>query len=226
MKKYTTVILAGMIVLLSAVLFGVLVFMKNQPPQERAFQQLVEIKPMEPDSELWGQNFPNQYSTLQKTASNNIDTEYAGSSQFSWLERDPRQVIGDALFEAETDEMVVVKDIELYALCEHHLAPFFGKAHVAYIPNGKIVGLSKIARVVDVFARRLQVQERLTMQVARAIDDVLKPRGVGVVIEASHLCMMMRGVEKQNSKTVTSCLLGLFRSDERTRTEFLKLIRG
>jgi GTP cyclohydrolase I len=140
--------------------------------------------------------------------------------------RDARQVVGDALFEAETDEMVVVKDIELYSLCEHHLAPFFGKAHVAYIPNGKIVGLSKLARVVDVFARRLQVQERLTMQVARAIDDVLKPRGVAVVIEASHLCMMMRGVEKQNSKTVTSCLLGLFRSDERTRSEFLKLIRG
>jgi GTP cyclohydrolase I len=140
--------------------------------------------------------------------------------------RDARQVVGDALFEAETDEMVVVKDIELYSLCEHHLAPFFGKAHVAYIPNGKIVGLSKLARVVDVFARRLQVQERLTMQVARAIDDVLKPRGVAVVIEASHLCMMMRGVEKQNSKTVTSCLLGLFRSDERTRGEFLKLIRG
>ena len=140
--------------------------------------------------------------------------------------RDPRQVIGDALFEAETDEMVVVKDIELYSLCEHHLAPFFGKAHVAYIPNGKIVGLSKIARVVDVFARRLQVQERLTMQIARAIDDVLKPRGVAVVVQASHLCMMMRGVEKQNSSTVTSCLLGLFRSDERTRGEFLKLIRN
>ncbi len=140
--------------------------------------------------------------------------------------RDPKQVIGNALFEAETDEMVVVKNIELYSLCEHHLAPFFGKAHVAYIPSGKIVGLSKIARVVDIFARRLQVQERLTMQVAQAIDEVMKPRGVAVVIEASHLCMMMRGVEKQNSSTVTSCLLGLFRKDERTRTEFLKLIRS
>jgi GTP cyclohydrolase I len=140
--------------------------------------------------------------------------------------RDARQVIGDALFEAETDEMVMVKNIELYSLCEHHLAPFFGKAHVAYIPNGKIVGLSKIARVVDVFARRLQVQERLTMQVAHAIDEVLKPRGVAVVVEAAHLCMMMRGVEKQNSSTVTSCLLGLFRSDERTRAEFLKLVRS
>ena len=138
--------------------------------------------------------------------------------------RDPKEVIGNALFEAETDEMVVVKNIELYSLCEHHLAPFFGKAHVAYIPSGKIVGLSKIARVVDIFARRLQVQERLTMQVAQAIDEVMKPRGVAVVIEASHLCMMMRGVEKQNSSTVTSCLLGLFRKDERTRTEFLKLV--
>ncbi len=140
--------------------------------------------------------------------------------------RDPRQVIGNALFAAETDEMVVVKDIELYSLCEHHLAPFFGKAHVAYIPSGKIVGLSKIARVVEIFARRLQVQERLTMQVAQAIDEVLEPRGVGVVIEAHHLCMMMRGVEKQNSSTVTSCLLGLFRKDERTRSEFLQLVRS
>lgn len=139
--------------------------------------------------------------------------------------QDPHKVIGDALFEAATDEMVLVKDIELYSLCEHHLAPFFGKAHVAYIPNGRIVGLSKIARVVDVFARRLQVQERLTQQVAHAINDVLKPRGVAVVVEASHLCMMMRGVEKQNSRTITSCLLGLFRSDERTRGEFLQLIR-
>ncbi len=140
--------------------------------------------------------------------------------------QDPRQVIGDALFEAETDEMVVVKDIELYSLCEHHLAPFFGKAHVAYIPQKRIVGLSKIARVVDVFSRRLQVQERLTAQVAQALHDVLQPKGVGVVVEANHLCMMMRGVEKQNSKTVTSCLLGLFRSDERTRSEFLSLVRG
>lgn len=140
--------------------------------------------------------------------------------------RDPKKVIGDALFTAETDEMVLVKNIEMYSLCEHHLAPFFGKAHVAYIPNGKIVGLSKIARVVEIYARRLQVQERLTMQVAQALDEVLQPRGVGVIIEASHLCMMMRGVEKQNSSTITSCLLGSFRKDERTRTEFLKLVRG
>jgi GTP cyclohydrolase I len=135
----------------------------------------------------------------------------------------PRRV--QKAFEAETDEMVLVKNIELYSLCEHHLAPFFGKAHVAYIPSDKIIGLSKIARIVDIYARRLQVQERLTMQIAAALEDVMQPRGVGVVIEASHLCMMMRGVEKQNSSTVTSCLRGLFRRDERTRTEFLKLVR-
>jgi len=121
--------------------------------------------------------------------------------------------------------MVMVKDIELYSMCEHHLAPFFGKAHVAYLPKGRIVGLSKIARVVDVFARRLQVQERLTQQVAHALQDVLQPHGVGVIVEACHLCMMMRGVQKQNSYTVTSCLLGTFRSDERTRAEFLALAR-
>lgn len=137
---------------------------------------------------------------------------------------DPKEVIGSGVFEAETDEMVLVKDIELYSLCEHHLAPFFGKAHVAYIPKDKIIGLSKIARVVDIYARRLQVQERLTMQVAEALEDVMQPKGVGVVIEASHLCMMMRGVQKQNSRTVTSCLRGLFRRDERTRAEFLKLV--
>lgn len=138
--------------------------------------------------------------------------------------QDPKEVIGSAMFEAETDEMVLVKNIELYSLCEHHLAPFFGKAHVAYIPSGKIVGLSKVARVVEIYARRLQVQERLTSQIAQALEDVLQPLGVGVVIEASHLCMMMRGVEKQNSSTVTSCLRGLFRSDKRTRSEFLTLI--
>ncbi|MCB9869716.1 MAG: GTP cyclohydrolase I FolE [Planctomycetes bacterium] len=137
---------------------------------------------------------------------------------------DPHQVIGNALFEPETDEMVVVKDIEVYSLCEHHLAPFFGRAHVAYIPRDKIVGLSKIARLVDVYARRLQVQERLTQQIAHALDSVLQPRGVGVVVQAAHLCMMMRGVQKQNSSTVTSCLTGLFRRDERTRAEFMSLV--
>ncbi len=141
-------------------------------------------------------------------------------------QQDPVEAIGTALFEPETDEMVVVRDIEIYSMCEHHLAPFYGKAHVAYVPRGKIVGLSKIARVVDVFARRLQVQERLTQQIAHAIDDVLEPKGVAVVIEAAHLCMMMRGVQKQNSSTVTSCLLGAFRSDQRTRAEFLNLVKS
>ncbi|MCC6931267.1 MAG: GTP cyclohydrolase I FolE, partial [Gemmatimonadaceae bacterium] len=121
------------------------------------------------------------------------------------------------------EHMVMVRDIELYSMCEHHLLPFFGKAHIAYIPNGTIVGLSKLPRIVDMFARRLQVQERLTGEIAGAIQEVLAPRGVGVVVEAYHLCMMMRGVEKQNSKTITSALLGCFRDDARTREEFLRL---
>lgn len=122
--------------------------------------------------------------------------------------------------------MVVVRDIEFYSQCEHHLLPFYGKAHVAYIPDGKIIGLSKIPRIVDVFARRLQVQERLTSEVAKALLDVLQPKGVGVVVEAQHLCMMMRGVQKQGSSTLTSCLLGAFRDDARTRNEFLGLVRS
>ncbi len=145
----------------------------------------------------------------------------------SWLTRgyelDPVAVIGDALFEEDHENMVMVRDIELYSMCEHHMLPFFGRAHVAYIPDGRIVGLSKIPRVVDVFARRLQVQERLGEQVADALEDVLRPKGVGVVIEAVHLCMMMRGVEKQNSRTITSSLRGVFRDDARTRSEFLRL---
>src|SRR5262249_55203855 len=127
--------------------------------------------------------------------------------------------------EESHENMVMVRDIELYSLCEHHMLPFFGRAHVAYIPNGRIVGLSKLPRIVDVFARRLQVQERLTEQIAAAVEEVLAPRGVGVVIEAEHLCMMMRGVEKQNSRTITSALRGIFRTDSRTREEFLGLVR-
>ena len=134
------------------------------------------------------------------------------------------EAIGEGVFEEPHDSMVLVKDVEIYSLCEHHLLPFFGKAHVAYIPDGKVVGLSKVPRVVDVFARRLQIQERLTEQVASAIEEALQPRGVGVVVEAYHLCMMMRGVEKQNSKTITSAVRGTFRSDEKTREEFLRLV--
>lgn len=134
------------------------------------------------------------------------------------------EAIGGGVFDEPHDSMVLVKDIEIYSLCEHHLLPFFGKAHVAYIPDGKVVGLSKVPRVVDVFARRLQIQERLTEQVASAMEEALNPRGVGVVVEAYHLCMMMRGVEKQNSKTITSAVRGTFRSDEKTREEFLRLV--
>jgi GTP cyclohydrolase I len=152
------------------------------------------------------------------------------AKSMAWLTRgyglSAEGVIGDALFAESHAQMVMVRDIELYSLCEHHLLPFFGKAHIAYIPDGHIVGLSKLPRVVEVFARRLQVQERLTEQVADALERVLAPRGVGVVIEAQHLCMMMRGVEKQNSMTITSALRGSFRDDAKTRDEFLRLAHG
>ena len=138
-------------------------------------------------------------------------------------EEDPKQILQSAMFREDYNEMVIVKDIELYSMCEHHVLPFFGKAHVAYIPNGHIVGLSKIPRVVDVFSRRLQVQERLTEQILDCINDTLNPKGVAVVIEASHMCMMMRGVQKQNSTTTTSGFRGAFKETE-TRNEFLKLI--
>ncbi len=134
------------------------------------------------------------------------------------------EVVGDGIFEGDHDEMIVVKDIEIYSLCEHHLLPFFGKAHIAYIPDGRVIGLSKLPRILDVFARRLQVQGRLTDQVAIAIERALEPKGVAVVIEAYHLCMMMRGVEKQNSMTITSAVRGAFREDPRTREEFLRFV--
>ncbi len=139
-------------------------------------------------------------------------------------EQDPKKILRGALFDVEYDEMVIVKDIEMFSLCEHHMLPFFGKVHVAYIPKGKVIGLSKIPRLVDIFARRLQVQERLTRQIADAIQDAIAPLGVGVVIEARHLCMMMRGIEKQHSSTVTSAMVGCFREKE-TRAEFLSLVR-
>jgi GTP cyclohydrolase I len=138
---------------------------------------------------------------------------------------DPDALLRKALFTVCYDEMVIVKDIEMFSLCEHHLLPFFGKVHVAYIPKGKVIGLSKIPRLIELFSRRLQIQERLTTQIAEAIQNTIEPQGVGVVIEARHLCMMMRGVEKQHSSAVTSSMLGSFRNEEETRTEFLSLIR-
>lgn len=171
--------------------------------------------------ELIGED-PNREGLLQ--------TPRRVAKSLSWLTRGYDQtaedVIGDALFQDDHASMVMVRDIELYSLCEHHMLPFFGKAHIAYIPDGRIVGLSKLARVVDVYARRLQVQERLTEEIAAALERVLLPAGVAVVLECEHLCMMMRGVEKQNSKTITSAVHGVFRDDARTRDEFLRLVRG
>jgi GTP cyclohydrolase I len=142
------------------------------------------------------------------------------------MRQTPEEAVGGGVFEEDCSEMVLVKDIEFYSLCEHHMLPFFGRVHVAYIPNRKIIGLSKIPRIVDVYAKRLQVQERMTVQIAKALENILQPKGVGVVADASHLCMMMRGVQKQNSTTMTSCLLGCFRTDFRTRNEFLGLVRN
>jgi len=158
-----------------------------------------------------------------------LDTPERMEKSMAFLTRgytmDATAVIQDALFDVDYDEMVIVKDIEFYSLCEHHLLPFFGKAHVAYLPKGKVIGLSKIPRVVDVFARRLQVQERLTTEIADAIAEAINPQGVAVIIEAQHLCMMMRGVEKQESATVTSAMRGVFKTQLQTRNEFLSLVR-
>jgi GTP cyclohydrolase I len=139
--------------------------------------------------------------------------------------QDPVAVLNNALFDVSYDEMVLVKDIDFYSLCEHHLLPFFGRVHVGYIPNGKVVGLSKLPRIVEIYARRLQVQERFTVQIAETLEQVLAPRGVGVVVEAIHLCMMMRGVEKQSAFAITSSLRGVFQSDSKTRAEFMELMR-
>src|SRR3954464_1211149 len=143
----------------------------------------------------------------------------------SGYQKDADQLLNGAMFDVAYDEMVIVKNIEVFSLCEHHMLPFFGKCHVAYIPNGKVIGLSKIPRLIEIFSRRLQIQERLTTQIAETIQKVIQPQGVGVVIEARHLCMMMRGVEKQHSSAVTSSMLGCFRDEQETRTEFLSLIR-
>src|SRR5271168_2356653 len=158
-----------------------------------------------------------------------LDTPERMEKSMAFLTRgyamDVKTVLHDALFEVEYDEMVIVKDVEFYSMCEHHLLPFFGKAHIAYVPQGKVIGLSKIPRVVDVFARRLQVQERLTTEIADAIQEAIDPQGVAVILEAQHLCMMMRGVEKQHSETVTSAMRGVFKSQLQTRNEFLSLVR-
>jgi GTP cyclohydrolase I len=156
-----------------------------------------------------------------------VRTPHRVARSMAWLTRgyevDLKEAVGQGIFDDEHDNMIMVRDIELYSMCEHHMLPFFGKAHIAYIPNGRILGLSKLPRIVDMFARRLQVQERLTGEIADAVQESVNPIGVGVVIEAAHLCMMMRGVEKQNSMTITSALLGAFRDDAKTRDEFLRL---
>jgi GTP cyclohydrolase I len=158
-----------------------------------------------------------------------LRTPHRVAESLRWLTRgyemSVEDVVNGAVFEEAHENMVLVRDIEVYSLCEHHMLPFFGRAHVAYVPDGRIIGLSKLPRIVEVFARRLQVQERLTDQIADAVDEALAPRGVGVVLECEHLCMMMRGVEKQNSRTISSALRGVFRDDARTRDEFLRLAR-
>ncbi|PSM52146.1 GTP cyclohydrolase I [Campylobacter blaseri] len=182
------------------------------------------------------ENFENAVKTMLKIVGENIDrdglkktpTRVFKAFEFltSGYKEDPKTVLNDALFDSTNNEMVLIKDIEFYSLCEHHLLPIIGRAHVAYIPNGKVVGLSKIPRMVNIFARRLQIQEQMTEQIAQAIQDVIKPQGVGVVLEARHMCMEMRGVEKINSKTTTSALRGGFISDHRTREEFFSLINS
>jgi GTP cyclohydrolase I len=185
----------------------------SNTPENKEFEELIRRQ-----LELIGEN-PKREGLLK------TPQRVANSMKFltQGYDSSAEDVVGKGIFKEEHDNMIMVRDIELYSLCEHHMLPFFGKAHVAYIPNGKIVGLSKIPRIVDVYARRLQVQERLTEEIAEGLCSVLHPAGVGVVIEAYHLCMMMRGVQKQNSKTITSALRGAFREDPKTRDEFLRL---
>jgi len=192
-----------------------------------------------PGAEIDKRNFElveKAYHTLLEAIGENTDrqglvrTPIRAARALEFLTQGYRQnldqIVNGAIFDSEASEIILVKDIELYSLCEHHLLPFIGRAHVAYIPNGKVIGLSKVARIVDVFARRLQIQENLTTQIAESLMDALAPSGVAVVVEAKHLCMMMRGVEKQNSVMKTSCLLGTFKDDARTRSEFLSLLTG
>ncbi|BFM11881.1 GTP cyclohydrolase I FolE [Simiduia litorea] len=177
------------------------------------------------------QEFANIISAIGEdlTRPGLVDTPERAAKAFEFLTRGYQQsldeVVNGALFPSDSNEMILVKDIELYSMCEHHLLPFIGKAHVAYIPTGQVVGLSKVARIVDMFARRLQIQEQLTLQIAETIKSVTGAEGVGVIVEAKHMCMMMRGVEKQNSVMKTSAMLGSFRDDPATRTEFLSLVR-
>ena len=186
----------------------------NEPPRRRAFRADVKsiLTALGEDPSRTGlRRTPERVETALRWLTRGYELSVA-------------DVVGDGVFKEEHEEMILVRDIEIYSLCEHHLLPFYGRAHVAYIPDGRLIGLSKLPRIVEVFARRLQIQERLTDQVADAIMEVLAPQGVAVVIEAAHLCMMMRGVEKQNSRTVTSAVRGLFRTDSRTRSEFLRLV--
>ena len=191
-----------------------------------------------PGAEIDKRNFElveKAYHTLLEAIGENTDrqglaqTPIRAARALEFLTQGYRQnldrIVNGAIFDSEASEIILVKDIELYSLCEHHLLPFIGRAHVAYIPNGKVIGLSKVARIVDVFARRLQIQENLTTQIAESLMDALAPSGVAVVVEAKHLCMMMRGVEKQNSVMKTACLLGTFKDDARTRSEFLSLLK-
>jgi GTP cyclohydrolase I len=215
----------------------------DRPARNLAARTRVDASTLEEPAEHWGLDLdpaPEHNAEFEQLIHRTLEligedpgreglkkTPQRVANSLTWLTRgydmDVRDVVGDAVFSENHSSMVMVRDIELYSMCEHHMLPFFGRAHIAYIPDGKIIGLSKLPRIVDMFARRLQVQERLTEQVATAVQDVLAPKGVGVVIEAVHLCMMMRGVQKQNSQTVTSAVRGIFRNDARTREEFLTL---